>query len=216
MVTTRCLSKQSSGCGFTLIELILVIFVAVILIGMIMPHPTRNRRATRTACINNLKQVGIGFRLYANDNSGAFPMQCETAGYTNMPSEAWRHFAAAGNEISNPKVLICPDDITIDRSLYDFSGFNDNKFTSYFVGVHAAEDSSNFILSGDADIYLNKKLMSKNAVFPLISNYVWGKRHKLAGNLLFADGSADGVTSNGLVRAVYNQTRKANNAVGNP
>ena len=193
--------------------LFLAYFFMMFLAGLVR-NSSGSKRSTRIACLNNLKQIGIGFRLYANDNSGSFPMQGQSAGYTNQPSQAWRHFAAAGSQLSNPRVLICPADQEGDRSLYSFEGFNGNKFTSYFIGIHAVADASDLILSGDADIYLDNTLMPKNAAFPLSTNYTWGKRHKNTGNLLFADGSATSVANRGLIEPVKKQALTRTNHVG--
>jgi prepilin-type N-terminal cleavage/methylation domain-containing protein len=54
--------------GFTMIEIVVVIAIAAVLIGMLIPALSRARsRSSPITCINNLKQIGIGYRLYVTD-----------------------------------------------------------------------------------------------------------------------------------------------------
>jgi prepilin-type N-terminal cleavage/methylation domain-containing protein/prepilin-type processing-associated H-X9-DG protein len=63
----RCVSRRNA---FTLIELLVVIAIIAILMAILMPALSRAReQGKRTACLNNLKQMMMGWILYADDNN---------------------------------------------------------------------------------------------------------------------------------------------------
>ena len=58
--------------GFTLIELLVVIAIIGILAAILLPALARET-ARRSSCANNLKQMAIVFKMYANEADGKFP-----------------------------------------------------------------------------------------------------------------------------------------------
>jgi prepilin-type N-terminal cleavage/methylation domain-containing protein/prepilin-type processing-associated H-X9-DG protein len=65
---------RDKGRGFTLIELLVVIAIIAILAAVLFPVFARARESARaTACVNNLKQLGLAWKMYASDFDGQFP-----------------------------------------------------------------------------------------------------------------------------------------------
>src|SRR5688572_192915 len=98
--------------GFTLIELLVVIAIIAILAALLLPALSRAKaRAQRTACLNDQKQIGLSFTMWASDHGEQYPSVVDPLeGGSRGFTEVWAHFAALSNELVTPKVLRCPSD----------------------------------------------------------------------------------------------------------
>jgi hypothetical protein len=89
--------------------------------GMIMPNPANARaEAQSIKCMNNMKNIGLAFRIYSADHQGLFPFNRSTNEnkaaapapglIPTSNTDAVRIFQALANELNNPALLVCPAD----------------------------------------------------------------------------------------------------------
>ena len=147
--------SNRSTAALTLVEVLVVVFVLVVLAAIILPAlSAAKRRGCHINCVNNVKQVGLGFRIWADDHQGKNPMEISTnnGGTIELAAkgDVVATFQIMSNELSTPRVLICPED-TNHIFATNFSGAFFAKNISYFIGIDASTNLPGAFLSGDAN-----------------------------------------------------------------
>ena len=101
--------------AMTLFEVGVVVAIVLILLAVLLPGIAKTRKtSSRVGCVNNLKQVGLAYRIWEGDNGDTYPMGISVTNGGSMEmvqtGNAILTFQVLSNELSTPKILICPAD----------------------------------------------------------------------------------------------------------
>ena len=104
--------------GFTLVELLVVMIVIAILAALLLPViGAAKKRAWRTTCLDNLRQINLGVSMYADDSQDATPSPGSAAAATNVMAlysgykELMKNYVGLkGASSPQDKLFACPAD----------------------------------------------------------------------------------------------------------
>ncbi len=149
--------------ALTRIELIVVVVLVAVIGGLLVfilaGPPISVSHGPRITCLNNLKQVALAYRIWANDHHDRFPAaeSVSNGGWRESLTEAdegflcWTNYAIMANELGNsPKAVICPSDER--NAARTFTNLFSNSCLSYFTGVSADYNQPQSLLGGDRNL----------------------------------------------------------------
>jgi prepilin-type N-terminal cleavage/methylation domain-containing protein/prepilin-type processing-associated H-X9-DG protein len=206
-------TQQATRAGFTLIELLMVIAIIAILAALLLPTITKGKmRARQAQCSSNLKQIGIALHAFAHDHNNDFPWQVSTndggtrevyVAAVNGRRDLWDellayHFRALADDLLDPKMAVCPSDRrTPSMTFPQLKREN----ISYWMSEQASYDFPESLVAGDPNMTNRTGLAGPFVRFRPGETIGWtADLHEYRGNILYADGHVDQLTSAGLQR----------------
>jgi prepilin-type processing-associated H-X9-DG protein len=214
----RCSRRRNQA--LKLLEVVVVIAVLVILAAMFLSAlASSERNAERIVCANNLKQIGLGYRVWGDGHQNRYPMEVSvTDGGTRefcVQGDSIATFQVMSNELSTSKILYCRADTKHTPAVLFDQGFGATNI-SYLVDVDANPSRPDSILSGDDNFQLQSHEVRSGLVtlstnptiswtasrhLSLTAHFWTSDQNRFIGNIGFADGSAQQLTTIGLQQA---------------
>lgn len=160
--------------GFTLVELLIGMFIAVALYAVIL-GPTKEyvQRQKLQRCAENLRKLHMVLSLYANEHEGAYP-------------------APPGAVTSDAALSVLVPRYSTDQSFFvcPATGHSGATHLDYAYVTGLRKESGALLLASDAQVSTDAKLRGMK-VFADAQGLGGGNHGKAGGNLLFSDGHAE-------------------------
>lgn len=202
-----------------------VIAGIAILAAIFLPIFGGPGKPRRTMCLSNLRQVALGYIVWASANKNLYPWEVSTkSGGSEELIEygnAADHFRPLAAYLKNPAILVCP----ADRgriSVNSYVGLS-NSNLSYFVSLDATMvttlNPSFLILAGDRHLtYSNQPIAAGLFITTNFTALGWqsgfhGNSNQSGGTLAFADGHCEFVRTDKLPAVFQRQGLTTNRLV---
>jgi prepilin-type N-terminal cleavage/methylation domain-containing protein/prepilin-type processing-associated H-X9-DG protein len=194
----RC---RSTGTAFTLIELLVVIAIIAVLAALLLPAWARARDSSKSIqCLSQMRQIGLGTRLYADDNDDLFPRSQHSAaayhqrvweralaqqlGGGSSDTTAWTNLVS--------RFYNCPADITARYIDYGLNAWFEA--VPGFNRVSSIRKPSSTVGFCEIDSLVNSDHVMpwewEQTSDPWLNDNVKPFRHRQQANYIFVDGHA--------------------------
>jgi prepilin-type processing-associated H-X9-DG protein/prepilin-type N-terminal cleavage/methylation domain-containing protein len=179
--------------SFTLIELLVVAAIIAVLVAILLPALASARdQARKELCASNLRQIGIGYRMYADDYYGKLPLNWDTA--LPWAQRDWYHWNEyIGKYISHADdIWLCPAYPTASHRVFPINVFVSWKSDNRMNVFEALVTSQTMLFADGPDGWKN-----------ISCDPAWGSpgpeylpggihlRHRLRVNALMLDGHVE-------------------------
>ena len=199
-----------------MIVMVMLMVLAVLAMMWVKDQQAKSEKAARIRCVGNLKNLGLAFKVFANDNDDKFPFATTNVLAGGNDHTLWLHFQAMSNECGSAKILVCPADRErYDNIKSDFSAGPDglasvgNAAVGFAAGLDASESNPNSILLLDRNLDRLRWVdqINKGRIVTLASNRGALERNianadLVIGAVLVAGGRAPVVVTDDMVRSM--------------
>ncbi len=167
-----------------------VLVVGILLAGLFYAFaftPNVHRKSPRIRCVNNLKNVGMAFRIYAVDHDDKFPGELAVLRRGPEKITAIDLYRSLTN-LPDPRHLVCPEDKAVRPAANMGQATAAN--LSYFASITARETEPQVFLAGDRHLVINGQPARGVVNLSTHAQLGWSQAmHQGEGNICMADGS---------------------------